>query len=191
MKKMAMVAVTALFLGTGCGAKEVKRVNPNDVEGVNIKWSRTDIQETVDVMVKSMMESQADELRGKPVIIIDPVANQTSEYIDTQNVTDLVRNKLMESGRFTFTVSKKERRGVVDEIEEQDESGAFEKEAKTDDNPGLKRPEYTLKGRISSIEKRNSDIKDVYYQLTLQLYKIKKGVIVWSKTAKIAKQQER
>lgn len=190
MKKFAIVALSALFLGTGCGAKEVKRVNPDDTEGVNIKWSRTDIQETVDVMVKDMLSNQGDDLRGKPVIIIDPVANQTSEYIDTQNVTDLVRGKLMDSGRFTFTVSKKERRGVVDEIEEQDESGAFEKTA-PEDNPGLKRPEYTMKGRVSSIEKRNSDIKDVYYQLTLQLYKIRKGVIVWSKTAKIAKQQER
>ncbi|MDF1662631.1 MAG: penicillin-binding protein activator LpoB [Planctomycetota bacterium] len=191
MKNIAMVAVTALFLGTGCGAKEVKRINPNDVEGVNTKWSRTDIQETVELMVNSMLESQAEDLRGKPVIIIDPVANETTEYIDTQNVTDLVRNKLLGKG-FTFTVTKKERRGVVDEIEEQDESGVFEKEElPPGEKPGLTAPKFTLKGRVSSIEKRNSDVKDVYYQLTLQLYKIRKGVIVWSDTKKIAKQQDR
>lgn len=190
MKKIAFVAVTALALGTGCGAKEVKRIDPDATEGVTIKWGRTDIQETVDKMVKDMLQAQGDDLRGRPVIIIDPVANDTGEYIDTQNVTDLVRDKLMDSGRFTFTVSKKERRGVVDEIEEQDESGVFEK-SEPEENAGLKRPEYTMKGRISSIEKRNSDVKDVYYQITLQLYKIRKGVIVWSNTSKIAKQQER
>ena len=191
MKKFAMVAAATLLIGTGCGAKQVKRIDPDATEGVTTKWGRTDIQETVDKMVKDMLKDQGDDLRGRPVLIIDPVRNDTGEFIDTQNVTDLVRDKLMDSGRFTFTVSKKERSGVVDEIEEQDESGAFEKSAEPEENPGLKRPEYTMKGRISSIEKQNEDVKDVYYQITLQLYKIRKGVIVWTNTSKIAKQQER
>jgi penicillin-binding protein activator len=191
MKKIALAVVASLVLVTGCRAGGVRRVDPNETENVTMDWGRTDIQETVQVMVDDLLLKNQSELSGRPYVLVDKVANKTEEYVDTKNITEMLRSKLMDSGQVRFTTEKADRAAMMDEVQVQENSGAFAKTPKRAATGNWIPPEFILRGRVSAIYKRNEDVKDVYYQITLQLESINQAAFIWSKTSKIAKQQDR
>ncbi|MDF1662869.1 MAG: hypothetical protein P1V97_13915 [Planctomycetota bacterium] len=178
---------------TACQTTPAKRVDENKTENVTIGFGRTDIQEIVATSYKNFVESNQSTWKpapkGKPIICIGKVRNQTDEHVDTKMVTDLLRDKLLNSGQVQFTVEKAERATVVDETETQDESGAFEKGAKASNQ--LTKPQYILNGRFSSIRKKNNDVEELYYAFILKLVHIRKGTISWQSITRIAKVKTR
>jgi hypothetical protein len=50
---------------------------------------------------------------------------------------------------------------------------------------------FRLDGSISSIVKRGSDIKDVYYKMNLRLVEIETGIVEWSDEKDIRKSAKR
>ena len=46
---------------------------------------------------------------------------------------------------------------------------------------------YRLTGNIASIVKQNSDTKDVYYKINLQLWNVQNGLLEWSEETEIRK----
>jgi penicillin-binding protein activator len=191
MKRLLILSVAALLMTAACKKGEVRRIDPDKTENVTIDWGRTDIQETVDVMVKDLLAKCGADLTGRPYIAVDRVANQSGEFIDTKNITDLVRSKLMDSGQFRFTTERKDRKALLTEVDEQEESGLYKDNGRRAKKGNWIPPEYIMRGRVSSISKRNDDVRDVYYQITLQMESINEAAFVWSKTSKIAKQQDR
>lgn len=178
---------------TACQTTPAKRVESDKTENVTLGFGRTDIQEIVATSFKDFIKSDQRTWKpapkGKPIICVGKVRNQTDEHVDTKMVTDLLQEKLLNSGEVQFTVEQAERRTVVDETETQDESGAFENGAKTSGQ--LTKPEYILNGRFSSIRKKNDDIEDVYYAFVLKLVHIRKGTIAWQSITRIAKVKTR
>ena len=51
--------------------------------------------------------------------------------------------------------------------------------------------EYMLYGNLSSIVKRNSSAKDVYYKFTLKLMHIESGILEWSDEKEIRKSKKK
>lgn len=178
---------------TACQSTPAKRVDENKTENVTIGFGRTDIQEIVDTSFEKFQSSDQSTWKptpkGKPIICMGKVRNQTDEHVDTKMVTDRLQERLLNSGAVQFTVEQAERRAVVDETETQDESGAFENGAKTSGQ--LTKPQYILNGRFSSIRKKNDDIEDVYYAFVLKLIHIRKGTIAWQSITRIAKVKTR
>ena len=51
--------------------------------------------------------------------------------------------------------------------------------------------EFMLYGNMSSIVKRNSDAKDVYYKFTLKLVNLESGIMEWAGEKEIRKSGEK
>ena len=51
--------------------------------------------------------------------------------------------------------------------------------------------EYMLYGNLSSIVKRDSKVKDVYYKLTMKLAHLESGIIEWQDEKEIRKQKKK
>ena len=72
----------------------------------------------------------------------------------------------------------------------QSQSGLYDKtkSVKVGKMQGAK---FRLDGSISSIIKKTSDIKDVYYKMNLRLIEIETGIVEWSDEKEIRKSARR
>jgi len=51
--------------------------------------------------------------------------------------------------------------------------------------------EYMMYGNLSSITKRNSSTKDVYYKFTLKVMHLESGIVEWSDEKEIRKSKKK
>ena len=127
--------------------------------------------------------------KRRTVMFVDTIKNKTSEHIDTESVTDTISSRLLRSGKFRF-VDLPKVASVRKQMEFQNDSGMVKDSAavKMGQQIGA---EYMLYGNLSSIVKRNSDGKDVYYKFTLKLMHIQSGILEWSDEKEIRKTKKK
>ncbi len=179
----------AFCLGlVSCGPKAFVKGNYDDVNRENLlndQWSETDMQKAVQDLVASLSNSYViKNSKTPPIVMVTKLQNKTSEHIDTQNIMDMVRVELMNTGKFSF-VDKEARQDVADEYNYQN-SGMVSKE--TQKGPGGQiGADYIINGRLDSIVQEVGKDKTVYYKLTLNLTNLKTNVIAWSNFKQIRK----
>jgi len=118
-------------------------------------------------------------------MFVEKIKNKTSEHIDMESITDTISTRLLRSGKFRF-VDMTKVQAVKKQIDYQQDSGMVD-EAKA---IGLGRQigaEYMLYGNMSSIVKRDSSSKDVYYKFTLKLMHLESGLLEWQDEKEIRK----
>jgi uncharacterized protein (TIGR02722 family) len=179
MKFLVLILVMSLV---GCGPKVFKKGEyDSDVESTNLlndKWSETDMQKVVKDLVASLVAHPSIAAAKKtPLVMITQLQNKTDEHIDTQNIMDMVRVELMNTGKVSF-VDKEAREDVKGEYDYQN-SGVVSKESKK--GPGKQEgADYILNGRLDAIVQEVGKDKTVYYKVTLNLTSLERNVIVWS-----------
>lgn len=181
MKKL-MIMVLSLVVLSACGPKVFKKGEyDTDIERDNLlndKWSETDMQKAVKDLVGSLTNHQTIAAAKKqPLVMVTRLENKTSEHIDTQNIMDMVRVDLMNSGKVLF-VDKEAREDIKAEYEYQD-SGMVAKEHQKKKGKQIG-ADYILNGRLDSIVQEVGKDKTVYYKVTLNLTDLERNVIVWS-----------
>jgi uncharacterized protein (TIGR02722 family) len=157
------------------------------VETVTNEFGSTDLQMIAETMARSL--SQHPSMRGQPLVSVSEVKNKTSEYIDTRSITNSVKNQLMKTGvRFATDASTMD--AQTDELMRQNQTGLYKKStaAKIGNMKGAK---YILTGEITSIVKKNSSTKDVYYKFSLLLKNVEEGVDEWMDEKEIRKTSRR
>ena len=134
--------------------------------------------------------AQSGILQGRPVVQVYDVKNKTSEYIDTREITTSIKTQLMKTGTARFASDNTEMQSQVDQLKLQNQSGLYKKStvSKTGNMVAAK---YRLEGSISSIVKRSSDYKDVFYKFSLQLIDVESGLAEWMDEKEIRKTTER
>jgi uncharacterized protein (TIGR02722 family) len=181
MKSLITVCVLAFALAS-CGPKVFKKGEyDSDVESTNLlndKWSETDMQKVVKDLVASLVAHKAIAgAKNPPLVMITQLQNKTDEHIDTQNIMDMVRVELMNTGKISF-VDKEAREDVKGEYDYQN-TGVVSKESKK--GPGKQEgADYILNGRLDAIVQEVGKDKTVYYKVTLNLTSLERNVIVWS-----------
>ena len=178
---------------SACQTSAPKRIDGDDPENVTIGFGRTDIQEIVETAFKkfSAANPQSDwspKAKPNPYVCVGKVSNQTDEHVDTKNVTDMLRSRLQESSLLRFTTDQDKRKGMLREVDDQEESGLYKGDKAAKQGNWIP-PEYILDGRLSSIRKKNDSVEDVYYAFVLKLTDINSGVIVWESITQIAKEK--
>ncbi|MCB0351844.1 MAG: penicillin-binding protein activator LpoB, partial [Bdellovibrionales bacterium] len=174
---------------SSCGPKAyVRGEYDQDVNSTNLlndKWSETDMQNAVRDLVQSASNHYAIRTAKKPpVVMVTRMQNKTSEHIDTQNITDMLRVELMRSAGLQF-VDKAAREDIS---EEYDYQNAGNVSAQTRKGPGGQiGADYIINGRLDSIVQQAGRDKSVYYKLTLNMTNLKTGLIVWSDYKQIRK----
>jgi len=202
MKTMHLVRTasigTALLLLAGCatdgptvgGSGNVAYGDSKAVETVTNQFGSTDLQSIAEAMTRSMLQSAPVTRNNRPRVTIDAVQNKTSEYIDTRSITDTVRTQLLKSGQVRFVADMNQMQGQTDELMRQNQTGLYKKST-TKKIGNMQGADYRVTGNISSIVKRTSDVKDVYYKFSLMLMNIETGEIEWADEKEIRKTSSR
>ncbi len=175
----------------GC-SKGIKYGDAAEVETTTTGFGSTDLQQIAAKMVDSVLTfPPVVEITAKrrPVMFVDTIKNKTTEHIDTESITDTISTKLLRSGKFRF-VDMTKVAAVKQQLDYQNESGMVNQNAamKMGQQIGA---EYMLYGNLSSIVKRNSSRKDVYYKFTLKLMHLQSGIVEWSDEKEIRKSKEK
>jgi uncharacterized protein (TIGR02722 family) len=192
--RLCSIAAIAL-LATGCannspvlGNKNINYGDTKAVETVTNEFGSTDLQMIAESMTRSL--AQSGILQGRPVVQVYDVKNKTSEYIDTREITTSIKTQLMKTGTARFASDNTQMQSQVDQLKLQNQSGLYKQNtvAKTGNMIAAK---YRLEGSISSIVKRSSDYKDVFYKFSLQLIDVESGLAEWMDEKEIRKTTER
>ena len=187
MSKLSIYAMSILTL-VACAPK-VLYDDPKKVETLTINFSSTDLQIISQAMVDSVLKSVIANDENKPIIVIEEIKNKTSEYIDTSVITDSIRAKLSNSGLIQFGVNIDELEGQISEIDRQ--QGEYYDENLSVEKGKLAGADYRLSGSLISIDKSKKKLfktkKDKFYKISLQLWNIKTGVLVWADEKDIRK----
>ncbi|MCF6236773.1 MAG: penicillin-binding protein activator LpoB [Gammaproteobacteria bacterium] len=196
MKKYSTLAgilwvTVSLLLLQGC-ANKVGYKDATEVETTSVEFGSTDLQQMATKMVDSLLAFppivEATSQR-RPVMFVEKIKNKTTEHIDTESITDTISTRLLRSGKFRFVDMTKVTE-VRDQLAFQNESGMVDRNSAVQIGRQIG-AEYMMYGNLSSIVKRSSSVKDVYYKLTLKVMHIESGMIEWSDEKEIRKQREK
>ena len=166
----------------GCvTTSKVTYEDPKGVETLTIDFGSTDLQLIAGKMVDSLLVSPSVvqvTSDHQPFIFVDKIKNKTLEHIDTESITDTIKTRLLNSGKFRF-VDMTKVDTVRKQLEFQTESGLVDPSTAASIGK-LIGAEYMLYGNFSSIVKRTQMHKDVYYKFTLNLMHLERGEIIWA-----------
>ena len=181
--KQALAAFLLPALLFGCSS--IDHDGPGRVEALTIDFDATDLRTLAGEMVDSLIRSPAlnyiEHSNGRAdariVILMSGIGNRTSERVDTTGITETMRVKLLNSGKFRFVVGD----AGQSEVRFQQGSGRVDpEEARAfGERVGA---DAVLFGTLRSIDK-----EDLYYQLVLSCVNVESGEILWSDEARIRK----
>lgn len=169
----------------------VKYGDSKAVETVTNEFGSSDLQTIAETMARSLLQSRpVTQSRNAPLVTIAEVKNKTSEYIDTRSITDSIRAQLLKSGAVRFAVDTNAMQNQTDELIRQNQTGMYKK-SKAKKIGQMEGADFRVEGNITSIVKKTSDIKDVYYKFSLMLVNVESGVIEWADEKEIRKTSNR
>ena len=182
----------ALALATGCVGTKVRYGDATSAEPLSTDFGSSDLQQIAATMVDSLMAD--DDVRAattgrKPVMLVDKVKNKTMQHIDTESLTDSIRTKLIQSGKFSF-IDRTTDQAALDEFNAQKESGLVDP-AKAVPMGTQAGAEYILTANLSQIEQHAGDTTDVWYKFTMNLKNLRTGILDWSQEKEIRKVGEK
>lgn len=173
-------AVAGALAVTGC-VTTVQRTDPTQEKLLTTQFSADDLQQTVDKMVDSMLEfPPLKEITSqrRPVLVVDKIKNDTSQYLNLEALTNSIRTKLIRSGKYRFQ-DRTNDATLANEIAYQQQSGLV--------NPATQAqfrqqsaPEYMLYGSIVEMTQQSGRTTDVFYKVTLNLRNIRTGELDWT-----------
>ncbi len=164
--------------------------NATDVEQVTSDFGSTDLQLMAEKMARSLSEFSAESYKDKPLATVANVKNKTNEYIDTRSITDSIKTQLLKSRALRFAVDIADMQNQTDELTRQNNSGLY-KRSSTARVGQMQAAKFRVEGTLTSIVKRSSSLKDVYYKFTLQMTDVESGEVVWMDEKEIRKVAQR
>jgi hypothetical protein len=185
-KNPSIVMLLLAAVLSGCGSSVY--VPAGSTTQVDDKYSDTDLRIFAQAMYQSIME-RLTAIRGQkataPVVAFLSIANQTSEYINTDVIADKLQIQLLKAGTLRFV----DRRRIKDLTAQFDlsasgimKSGTAKKAGKVLGN------DYFLVGELSSINKQDRSSSLTYYRLSMRLIDAESDEIVWADESEVKKQ---
>ena len=190
--KTLSLLLSSVLLTACTTSPTVSYVDPNTVDTTSINFNSTDLQTTAKSMVDQMLSApQVVRITATqaPVMYVDGLTNNTSEFIDTNAITDTISTELIQSGKFQF-VDMNKVAAIKKQLNYQNNSGMVNPAtaAKIGQQVGA---QYMLYGDIASINAMNSNQQSLYFQITMKLMNIQTGIILWQGQQQIRKLAER
>ena len=168
------------------GSGNVSYGDANNVEIVNTNFGSTDLNMIASQMAMNLIDST--KLNRCKTYTVSKVRNKTDQYIDTEDITQSVVNKLSNSSLINsnYVLSEQEMQNQVSELNRQNDSGLY---ANTNNakRGRMHGAECRLDGFISNISKDNGKIKNVFYLFNMKLINVETGIMLWSDDKQIVK----
>lgn len=204
--KTTLLLLAVLPLAVTASCSSVKYDDPDKVETLTIDFGSTDLQTMAADMVKSLnsapqlayLDNPSKGTDKRVIMLLSDVNNRTSEHIDTEGITDSIRNGLLAGGRFRFVGGKQTQGEIGEQVRFQQGSGRVDPAQARAFGKQLG-AEVVLYGTLRSIEKSKGRTlegglmkkEDVYYQFVLECVNIETGEIIWSNIKEIRKGEKR
>ena len=203
MKTLTALSLVALSFGLQ-SCSSTRYSDPKREETLNVDWGSTDLQTFSQRMADSLLSSpglsyvqhpgKGDDLRV--VAYLGGISNETTEHVNTRDISRKVSTALVQSGRFRIVADDAGQDEIGEQVRFQQGSGrvdpaqakAFGKQLGAD---------VVIYGSLSSITKKKgrsleslgSKVKDVYYLFVLNCVNIETGEIIWAEEAELNKAQ--
>lgn len=193
MKIFSIVTIAVAL--TGCainsptvGSGKVSYGDTNAVETVNTDFGSTDLNMVTKQMATQLIGS--GKLNQCKTYTVSPIRNKTDQYIDTENITQGIVDKLGNSPQVksTYVLSGQEMQNQTAELSRQNNSGLYKDKAKIGRMEGA---ECRIDGFVSDISKDNGQIKNIFYLFNLKLINVEQGSMLWVGEKKISKNMTR
>ena len=191
MKRSQLIAVLALVsvvAMTGCKTK-VERVAVDETIDLSGRWNDTDSQLVSEAMISDLanrpwVEEYTAKHDKKPVVIVGPVRNLSSEHIATETFTKDLERELINSGRVTFVANPMERDPLREERKQQQTWSSEETQKRLAAETGA---DYMLLGSINTIIDQEGKESVKFYQINLELIHLESSEKAWIGDKKIKK----
>ncbi len=189
IKKHLLLIFISVMIG-GCTAT-TRDISPDDAKHYDASYDFSDKKKIIDALVNPLLAQSFPASEQKPVMIVYGVANRTSEHIDTSGITDEIRRKLINSGKFSF-INETQRGNISQEMAHQ-YSDATDPKTRVEYARQVG-AQYILSGTLRSIEKKQprqwrlTKKTLMYYSLNLEMTDIKTGLIAWSDAVELARE---
>lgn len=191
IRVLVMIVCSALLVMSGCAAS-TKNLNPEDDLHYDAAYDFSDKKQIVERLVTPILSSAPFfPVQVKPVLIVYPVVNETSEHINTNGITDAIRMKLMQSGKIRF-INEHQRESIMKETAYQNQ-GYVDPAMRVEQGRQLG-ADYILSGTLRSIKKKQPEQwrlykkERIYYSLDLTITDLKTGEIVYADQAELARE---
>ena len=188
---MMGVSLFSASLLSGCatnapivGSGKVSYGDANAVETVNTDFGSTDLNMVSQQMSTKLISS--NKLNQCKTYTVSKVRNKTDQYIDTENITQSIVNKLSNAPQVTsgYVLSDQEMQNQESELNRQNNTGLYKTKAKKGHMRGA---ECRIDGFVSNISKDNGDMKNVVYIFNMKLINIEEGTMLWADEKQISK----
>jgi uncharacterized protein (TIGR02722 family) len=185
-----LITCSALLFMTGCMAS-TKNLNPAEETHYDASYDFSDKNKIVERLVTPLLAAPVFPVQEKPILIVYPVVNETSEHISTGGITDAIRMKLVQSGKFRF-ISEEQRTNIQKETNYQNQ-GYVDPAQRVEQGRQLG-ANYILGGTLRSIKKQQPEQmrlfkkERIYYSLDLTIIDLKTGEIVYADQAELARE---
>jgi penicillin-binding protein activator len=180
----------ALIFFMGCAA-HTTNINPKDEVHYDASYDFSDKNQIVEGLVAPLLAAPTFPVEKKPILIVYPVVNETSEHISTGGITDAIRMKLINSGRFRF-IDERQRENIQEETMYQDQ-GFVDPAMRVQKGRQLG-ADYILSGTLRSIKNKQPEQwrlnkkERIYYSLDLTMTDLKTGEIVYADQVELARE---
>jgi penicillin-binding protein activator len=191
IRLLTAIICSAILAMTGCMAT-TKNLNPKSDIHYDASYDFSDKNKIVDRLVTPLLTAPAfPVVAEKPILIVYPVVNETSEHISTNGITDAIRMKLVQSGKFRF-INESQRDNIQKETNYQSK-GYVDPAMRVEQGRQLG-ADYIMSGTLRSIKKeqpeqwRLNKKERIYYSLDLTITDLKTGEIVYADQAELARE---
>jgi PBP1b-binding outer membrane lipoprotein LpoB len=184
--------VLAAALAAGCGGKNY--VRGTEVEGLDDPAMSTgldkrDLQKLLHENMQSMLGFVRAEWTGrpqKPRVAIYPLANETSEHIDSvaQALLSDIESYLVDT-RLADVISVERQRQMMAEVDKQ-HGGGFDPSRIVAYNKQLG-AEFYVTGKVYTSDERSREGRRVQYFMYMQLIEVATSAIKWQHKAEVTK----
>jgi len=186
MSARTLIAFALAGSLTACSGN-VTYEDPEATEIIGLGFSYTDLNQIANELTDSFLATNAWGT-NTPRLVFGGVENRTNQHIDTENVTDTIRTKLIQSGKFTVVAGDQGISEMDNEIAYQ-QSGAVDQAAAVELGRQLG-AEYVTYGRLTSIYEKRGDVQSIFYKFTFNAVNVQTRQIIWAAEERIRKREE-
>lgn len=190
MKKLTILAFALFLILAGCSSQRtVTRTAVDETIDISGRWNDIDSQEVAnqivtDVLARPWLSDFMMANGQKPVVVVGPVRNKSSEHIPVEAFVKDIERELVNSGKIRFVAGDEMRAALEAEIMHQQTNASEETMKRLAAQTGA---DFMLMGSLISIEDKAEGRKVVYYQADMELINIETHEKVWMGTKKIKK----
>jgi uncharacterized protein (TIGR02722 family) len=177
----------------GCGGPSYVRgseVEDLDDPAMSTGLDKRDLQKLLHDNLKSLMTSPAariwNEAKDKPRLAIYPIANETTEHIDSPLkalLSDI--ESFMVDSQLVTVISLERQRQMMAEIDRQ-HGGGYDPTKISTYNKQMG-AQIFITGKVYSSAERSDDERRVQYFMYLQVLDVETGVIKWQHKSELTK----